>query len=127
MLKGIPGVSVFLDDIRVTGPDDKVHLQRLREVLKRLGEYNIQINTKKSEFLKDGIRYCGYYIDTHGIHKEKQKMEAIEGMPRPTSITELRAFLGLINYYGRFIRNLSTILSSLHTLLEKKRGYGGSF
>ncbi|XP_029171893.1 uncharacterized protein K02A2.6-like [Nylanderia fulva] len=127
VLKGIPGVSVFLDDIKITGPNDQVHLERLKEVLTRLAKLNIQINKEKSEFLKEGIHYCGYYIDKNGIHKEKRKMEAIEKMPRPKNITELRAFLGLINYYGRFIQNLSGILTPLHTLLQKEGGKAVSF
>lgn len=122
VLAGIPGVSVFLDDIKVTGPNDQVHLERLKEVLTRLGNYNIRINVDKSEFLQSSIHYCGYYIDKTGVHKEKTKMEAIERMPRPTNVSELRAFLGMINYYGRFIRNLRTILTPLHTLLQKNEG-----
>ncbi|KAK2578340.1 hypothetical protein KPH14_012794 [Odynerus spinipes] len=122
ILKGIPGVSVFLDDIKITGSNDKEHLQRLNEVLTRLANYNIQINKEKSVFFQKGISYCGYYIDKQGIHKEKCKMEAIERMPRPRNVTELRAFLGMINYYGRFIPNLSSILNPLHSLLEKKDG-----
>ncbi|KAK2575252.1 hypothetical protein KPH14_012703, partial [Odynerus spinipes] len=127
ILKGIHGVSVFLDDIKITGPNDEIHLQRIKEVLTRLSEYNIRINKEKSEFLKEGIHYCGYYIDKHGLHKEQKKMEAIERMPRPSNITELRAFLGMINYYGRFIRNLSQILTPLYKLLEKENRQEGSF
>jgi len=127
VLKGIPGVSIFLDDIKITGPNDQVHLERLKEVLTRLAKFNIQINKEKSEFLKKGIHYCGYYIDKNGIHKEKSKMEAIEKMPRPKNVSELRAFLGLINYYGRFIRNLSALLTPLHTLLQKGNGRAVGF
>lgn len=122
VLKDIPGVAVFLDDIKVTGPTDRIHLERLKQVLDRLSEYNIQINTEKSEFFKDGIHYCDHYIDRTGIHKDKAKMEAIENILRPKNITELRAFLGLVNYYGRFIQNVSTILNPLYKLLEGRQG-----
>ncbi|RLU16162.1 hypothetical protein DMN91_011922 [Ooceraea biroi] len=67
-------LNTHKDDIRVTGPNDRVHLERLKE---------------------DSICYCGYRIDKVGIHKEDAKMEAIEQMPRPTNISELRAFLGM--------------------------------
>lgn len=53
-----------------------------------------------------------------GIHKEKSKIDAIRNMPRPQNIQEIRAFVGMINYYGRFIRNLSSILYSLNQLLR---------
>jgi hypothetical protein len=90
-------------------------------------EFNIQINNDKSEFLKEGVHYCGYYVDKDNVHKEKSKMETIEKMSRPKNISELHASLGLINYYGRFIRNLSTILTPLHTLLQKKGRKAGTF
>jgi hypothetical protein len=123
ILQDIPGVSVFLDDIKITGPNNEMHLQRLEQVLLRLADKNIRINEEKCEFFKDSIDYCGYKIDKHGVHKTKKKMQAIEQMPRPRNVAELRSFLGMINYYGRFIRNLSTILAPLHTLLQKETEY----
>ncbi|XP_024890648.1 uncharacterized protein K02A2.6-like, partial [Temnothorax curvispinosus] len=119
LLQGIEGITVFLDDIRVTGPTKEIHLQRLKQVLQRLGDANIRINESKSEFLQDSIHYCGYRIDRSGIHKTTDKMQAIDLMPRPKDVTELRSFLGMVNYYGRFIRNLSTMLTPLHELLQK--------
>lgn len=119
ILCDIPGVTVFLDDIKITGSNDQEHYERLQLVLQRLSSYNLRINWNKSEFFKNKIHYCGYVIDKNGIHKEAKKLEAIDKMPRPNNVTELRAFLGLINYYRRFIRNLSTILQPLNTLLQK--------
>lgn len=55
MLHNIPGVSAFLDDIRITGPNHEIHLQRLEQILQRLGDANIRINESKSEFLQDSI------------------------------------------------------------------------
>lgn len=100
ILNGIPGVAVFLDDIRVTGKNLEEHIKRLELVFKQLSKHNVRINKKKCEFLKDSISYCGYVIGKNGISKEKQKIEAVRKMPRPNNITELRAFIGLINYYG---------------------------
>ncbi|XP_039306745.1 uncharacterized protein K02A2.6-like [Solenopsis invicta] len=123
ILRDIPGVLVFLDDIKVTGPNDDMHLRRLEQVLLRLADKNIRINEEKYEFFKDSIDYCEYKIDKHGIHKTAEKMQAIEQMPRPRNVAELRSFLGMVNYYGRFIRNLSTILAPLHTLLQRETEY----
>lgn len=119
ILCDIPGVSVFLDDIKVTGPDDETHLHRLKLVLQCLANANIRINEEKSEFFKNSIHYCGYKIDRYGIHKTVEKMQAIDQMPRPSNMPKLRSFLGMINYYGRFIQNLSMILNPLHSLLQK--------
>jgi len=123
ILQDIPGVSVFLDDIKITGPEDETHLHRLEQVLLHLADRNIRINERKSEFFQNSIYYCGYKVDRYGIHKTIEKMQAIERMPRPRNVAELRSFLGMINYYGRFIRNLSTILAPLHILLQKDIAY----
>ncbi|XP_055584942.1 uncharacterized protein K02A2.6-like [Uranotaenia lowii] len=118
ILNGIPGVTVFLDDIRVTGPNDHVHLQRLEEVLKRLSSYNMRINLEKCHFFANEIEYCGYRIDKDGIHKVDKKIAAIQNMPRPENKEQIRSFVGLVNYYGRFFPNLSTTLYPLNNLLK---------
>lgn len=123
ILQGIPGVSVFLDDIRITGPTNEIHLQRLEEVLQRLQEHQLKINVEKSCFFQDEIRYCGHIIDANGVRKDPEKITAITKMPRPRTKSELRAFIGMINYYGKFIRNLSTILYPLNRLLCKDSNF----
>lgn len=119
ILKDIPGVHVFIDDIRITGPNDKIHLERLETVFSRLAEYGLKVNLQKSEFLKDKIEYCGYIISKEGISGTNDKIKAIKDAPRPKNLTELQSFLGLINYYGRFFHNLSNTLEPLHRLLRK--------
>lgn len=118
ILQGIPGVSVFLDDVKITGPNDETHLCRLREVLKRFHEHNMRVNVSKCEFFANSIEYCGYVIDRNGIHKMQQKVDAIQKMPRPENLEQVRAFLSLVNYYGRFIKNLSMNLYPINNLLK---------
>lgn len=102
ILKDIDGVTVFLDDIKITAPNDKLHIQRLATVLQRLEKHNMRANFNKCEFMADSITYCGYMIDRHGIHKIKEKTDEILQMREPTSKDEVRSFIGLVNYYGRF-------------------------
>lgn len=118
VLNGIPGVTVFLDDIRITGPNDRVHLQRLEEVLKRLSSFNFRINLDKCQFFADEIEYCGYRIDRNGIHKVQKKIDAVQNMPVPETKEQLRSFVGLVNYYGRFFPHLSTVIYSMNRLLR---------
>nr|XP_029711617.1 uncharacterized protein K02A2.6-like [Aedes albopictus] len=120
LLQGIEGVSVFLDDIKVTGPDYETHLRRLEEVLRRLEENGIRVNRDKCEFFAEKIEYCGYLIDETGIHKIQKKVDAIQDMRRPENKDEVRSFVGLINYYGRFFRDLSTVLYPLNNLLKNE-------
>ncbi|XP_055914254.1 uncharacterized protein K02A2.6-like [Eupeodes corollae] len=72
ILKDIDCVSVFSDDIKITAPNDVIHLQRLEEVLSRLSKYNMRVNFEKCEFSASEIEYCEYKIDCEGIHKSMQ-------------------------------------------------------
>ena len=118
LLGGIQGVSVFLDDIKITAPDDETHIFRIHQVLSQLQKYNMRINYKKSEFMKDSITYCGYEISSKGIQKMQSKMDAIQNMKKPADKADVRSFMGLVNYYGRFVRNLSTVVYPLNRLLQ---------
>lgn len=58
-------------------------------------------------FFKSEISYCGHVIDKHGLHKSQEKIEALLQAPRPENVSELRSYLGLINYYHKFLPNLA--------------------
>lgn len=118
LLADIDGVSVFIDDIKVTARNDEEHLSRLKEVFKRLNKLNMRVNLNKCEFMVNVIEYCGYRIDRNGIHKCVNKVEAITKMPAPSSVEEVRTFSGMVNFYGRFIENLSGLMHPLYELLK---------
>lgn len=86
--------------IKIAERDEIEHFERLEKIFQRLAKFNVKINLKKCEFFKEKIQYCGYEIDKNGIHKEQRKIGAIQNVPKPKNVTEVRAFLGLINYYG---------------------------
>lgn len=83
LLVDIEGVTVFLDDIKITGPNDEIHLERLHQVLDRLDKNNMRVNEDKCEFFKEEIEYCGYKINRDGVHKSKKKIDALENMATP--------------------------------------------
>lgn len=118
ILSGIPNVCVYLDDILVMGSDDKGHAQALQTVLKRLADAGVRLKKEKCEFAVTEVSYLGYKIDEAGIHPLPDRVRAISEAPTPTSTTELKSFLGLLNYYGRFLPNLSTVLAPLYKLLR---------
>ena len=119
ILHGIPRVVVYLDDILITGRDDAEHLRILRQVLGRLKRFGIKLKRAKCRLMQPRVDYLGYRIDKHGLHTMPDKVAAIQEAPRPGNVKELRAFLGLVQYYGRFIRNLSTVTQPLNKLLCK--------
>ncbi|CAG9110788.1 unnamed protein product [Plutella xylostella] len=118
VLAGIDGVCVFIDDIAVTGPTRQIHLERLELVLKRLQEAGLKLKKNKCEFFQDSITYLGYVIDKYGLHKCPTKVQAVINAPKPKDVTEVKRFLGMVNYYRTFIPNASMVLSPLHELLR---------
>ncbi|XP_021354167.1 uncharacterized protein K02A2.6-like [Mizuhopecten yessoensis] len=123
VLQGLSGVKCIIDDMLVTGQDDDDHLRNIEAVLERLDEYGLRVKKDKCEFFRDKLSFCGHEIDAEGLHKADNKVEAVLKAPEPSDVSELRAFLGLVNYYGRFLPNLSTTLYPLHKLLEKDKSW----
>ena len=118
ILQGIPHVVCYLDDILVTGESEDQHLQHLEEVLQRLQENGIRLHQSKCRFFQPSVEYLGHCINSEGVHTSDSKVKAIVEAPAPRNVTELRSFLGLVNYYGKFVPNLASLLHPLHQLLR---------
>ena len=118
VLEGTSGTSCILDVMIITGKNDEEHLANLKEVLRRLQAHGLRANKPKCEFFKAKITFCGHDIDSHGLHKSPEKVEAVLKASRPCNVAELRSFLGLVNSYNRFLPNLSTVAHPLNQLLE---------
>ena len=119
LLRGIPGVIVYLDDILVTDHTTQEHLKSLDEVLRKLEEGGLVVKKSKCEFMVPSVQYLGHRIDAKGLHPLREKVRAIEEAPAPRSVKELRSYLGLITYYSKFLPNMSTILAPVYHLLKK--------
>ena len=119
VLKGLKGVIAYIDDILVTGSDSYEHLVNVELVLERLRQAGLQVNKDKCYFMQPSVEYLGHRIDAEGLHPIPTKVKAVKEAPTPANKTELRSFLGLINYYSRFLRNLSTELAPLYELTKK--------
>ncbi|GBG92545.1 hypothetical protein CBR_g55880 [Chara braunii] len=113
-------VVVYLDDILVFSKTLQEHQGHLRQVLEKLREANFKINAKKCEWAKTQVLYLGHVLDGDGTKSEDNKIATIRDWPTPRTLTELRLFLGLANYYRKFVRNFSTIAAPLRRLLKKE-------
>ena len=121
ILQGLEHVAAIQDDIMITGKDDEQHIQNLNTVLSRLDSYGLRLQLNKCKFMKWSVTYMGCVISAEGISPTEDKVEAIKKTPRPENCTQLRAFLGMINYHGKFNRNLSSILQPLNQLPHSER------
>ena len=119
LLSGLNRVSVYLDDILVTGINEADHLQNLHVVLQALEEAGLTLKKSKCQFAVPSVEYLGHIIDATGLHPSESKVEAIRKAPTPTNVTELKSFLGLLSYYRKFLPDLATLLAPLHELLRK--------
>ena len=121
VLQGIPGVCCYIDDILVSTSDEDSHHCILEQVFTRLTTHGFRLKLEKCEFLLKSIEYLGHVITKDGIELVPSKVEAIVKAPPPANVQQLRSFLGLINYYGKFIPNLSTLLHPLNSLLQSNK------
>ena len=114
ILQGIDGVACYIDDIIMTTEE---HLEHLEEVLRHLLQHGVHVKKLKCRFFQLSVIFLGHRIDAEGIHPTDEKLIAIVKASAPKNPQELRSFLGLINYYGKFIPNAATILTPLNGLL----------
>ena len=119
LLQGIDGVVVYLDDILVTGSTEEAHLKELEEVLRRLEQAGLRVKQSKCAFMRPSVCYLGHRIDAEGLHPLDDRVRAIRDAPTPTSVSELKSYLGMLSYYNKFLPNLSSLLHPLHRLWRK--------
>ena len=117
ILSGLNGVGGILDDLIVTGPNDKEHLRNLENTLKCLHSMGVKLKKPKCMFMKPSVEYFAFVVDRHGIHPSPRQVQAIQEVPEPQNTTELKSFLGLVNYYRKFIPDMSTLVHPLNRLL----------
>ena len=123
MLAGIDNVSVYFDDICVAGHSYQHLQQTLENLFKRLQEFGFHIKLEKWKFFVNEICNLGNIIDKRGIRPDIKKIEPIINMPPPQSLSELRSFLGAINFYGKFINNMRNIRAPLDEWLKSTNSW----
>ena len=114
----LPGVAVYLDDILISGKTAEDHLNNLRRLLKRLNDRGLRCRIQKCVFAQNSVTYLGHTISRDGISKGP-KADAVTKMPAPSNISQLCSFLGSVQFYNKFLPDLSTISEPLYHLTEK--------
>ena len=118
VLRGLPFSFAYLDDILVASHDATEHLEHLRQVFTRLQDHGLQIHPAKCMLGVASLDFLGFQVDQHGIRPLDDKVQAIRDFPLPPTQRKLRQFLGLINFYHRFLPSCAQTLQPLHDLLK---------
>nr|XP_047141340.1 uncharacterized protein K02A2.6-like [Hydra vulgaris] len=115
----LPFVKVRVDDILISGKSDIEHLNNLESVLRILKESGLTLKASKCSFMQPKVVFCGFIISQEGCRPTTQNVEAVMDAPRPTNIKELRAFLGMANYYNAYLPRMASFTEPLHNLMRK--------
>jgi hypothetical protein len=111
-------VLCFLDDILVFSRTEEEHEQHVRAVLRRLRERKLYAKLSKCEFFQKEVEFLGHRIGADGLRVSPDKIGAVREWPAPTSVTEVRSFLGLANFYRRFVMGYSRLALPLSELTK---------
>ena len=112
-------VILYLDDILIYSKTKEEHHQQVHQVLEKLLENGLYAKLKKCEFDKDKVEFLGYVLSGEGIATDPKKISSIKEWPKPTCVKDVQRFVGLCNYYRRFVKNFAMLAKPLHNLTKK--------
>jgi hypothetical protein len=118
VFSGLEFVRCYIDDIIVFSTSQKKHRAHLTEVFARLRFHGLKLHPSNCRFYYDRVEYLGHMIYLGGLGVVASKVEVVMSIPRPRDVSRLRAFLGLCNYYCKFVKTSSAIAKPL-TMLTK--------
>ena len=115
-------VFVYLDDILVASPTPQTHHQQhLRQLFQRLGNYGLVINVDECEFARSHLDFLGHSIDKTGATLLPASVEAIRDFPRPLPTKDVQRFLGMVNFYHRFIPGAAALMAPLYKVASTQQ------
>ncbi|KFD67385.1 hypothetical protein M514_20421 [Trichuris suis] len=123
MIAGLSGAVAYLDDVLVVGRTVEEHNRNLDAVLNRIMDFGFKIRREKCQFGLEEVKYLGFIVDKHGRRPDPDKIAAIQRMPPPHDMQSLRSFLGLLSYYGAFVRQMRDLRAPLDSLLKKETAF----
>ena len=111
---------MYLDDIIIYGKTLEEHNQRLDNVLERLARHNLKVKLSKCQFLKKKISFLGHTVTSNGVLPGVEKIEAVLNFAPPKNVKNVQSFLGLANYYRKFIPNFAEKAEPIINLTRKE-------
>lgn len=112
-------ITKYIDDILLTDTTFEKHIENLREIFLKFRQAKMTLNLKKSTFIKQEVKFLGHILTTEGIYPDPDKVAAIKDFPVPKRAKDIKAFLGLCNFYRKFYKEFSNKSYLLNALLRK--------
>jgi hypothetical protein len=112
-------VVIYLDDIMIYSKTASEHLEHIKLVLEVLRKEKLYAKLAKCDFNKVEVPFLGHIVGRQGVRVNPKKIATVQTWPIPTDITQLRQFLGLTNYFRKFIQGYSSLTAPLHDLTHK--------
>jgi len=113
-------VATFIDDVLVGTEMEKEHDELVEEILRRLEEHDLYVKPEKCEWKVREVGFLGVVIGPDGIKMEKEKVRGVLEWPTPKCVKDVQKFLGLVNYYRRFVKDFAEIARPMHRLVRKQ-------
>ena len=119
ILRDLPFVTTYIDDILVHSATEELHQDHLQQVFQRLADAGLTLRGRKCHIGLSSVSYLGHVFSGQGMSPDPQKVQSVENWAIPTDVTTLRRFLGLASYYRRYIARFADIAAPLHNLTQK--------
>jgi RNase H-like domain found in reverse transcriptase/Reverse transcriptase (RNA-dependent DNA polymerase)/Integrase zinc binding domain len=120
VLRGLPFVLVYMDDIIIHSKNWDEHIEHLEAVFQKLQDANLKLKLAKCNFGMLAVLFLGHQVSGDGVATDKAKLEKLQSLPKPTDVSSVRRFLGLASYYRRFVPDFADVAVPLTNLTKKK-------
>ena len=121
VLRDLPFVYAYIDDLLVASNSTEEHYSHLKQLFERFDEYGVVINVNKCVFGVDHVEFLGHFVTADGIKPLPEKIKAIVDFPAPNSLRQLRRYLGLVNFYRRFVPSCAHNIQPLTYILKQTK------
>ena len=120
VLRDMPFLFVYLDDILVASATPEEHMTHLRQLFERLSEHGLIVNPAKCQFGQSSITFLGHHVTPRGAVPLPARVEAVAAFPRPHTVQSLQEFNGMVNFYNRFLPHAAHLMRPLYEALRGK-------
>ena len=121
IMQDLDFIFTYLDDILIASKNEKQHRRHIRLVCQRLYNNGLIVNKEKCIFGKTSLNFLGHTISTNGIQPAEEKVLPILKYPEPSTIKEMQKFIGMLNFYNRFLPNIASTIKPLYESLKGEK------